>query len=44
MESVWKAEIAALSIKQEKKNKRTQKRRKEVWEGPDNPEYGAGKH
>jgi hypothetical protein len=35
----------ALSIRREaRKNKRTQKRRKEDKQGPGGPEYGAGKH
>jgi len=42
MESVWNAEIATLSIKQEKK--KTRGHGKEDWEGPDDPEYGAGNH
>jgi hypothetical protein len=35
MESVWNAEIATLSIKQEKK--KTRGHRKEYWEGPNSP-------
>jgi hypothetical protein len=44
MEKFQKAEIATLSIKREAmKHKRAQKRRKEDQDGPDDPEYGAGK-
>jgi hypothetical protein len=45
MERIRKAETAKLSISREAiKNKRAQKRRKEVQDGLDDPEYGAVKH